>query len=221
MLIHYKGYHSKFDEWISRACADLPKDPAVACASGASDKGGGEDGRNANGVCGTSDSTRGGIVESRVEPEQSHRIRSFGRHKKLNKGANERSGTGTGSALPSAVSSRMVQPLRRHRWRVPGLPSKLLCSETEQMGDGPQNRLSLGPETRRSETLTHDKENYPRYPGGEGDEDTVNEAEDGVELGRRRRISELSQQYGHYIRALAANGLGVVPVSGDGNCLFR
>lgn len=37
----------------------------------------------------------------------------------------------------------------------------------------------------------------------------------------RRHIAEYSSEYYHYMTALAANNLSLVPVSGDGNCLFR
>ncbi|CAM9807718.1 unnamed protein product, partial [Hapterophycus canaliculatus] len=36
-----------------------------------------------------------------------------------------------------------------------------------------------------------------------------------------RQIAQLSSRYEHYARALRSHGLRVVPVEGDGNCLFR
>ena len=45
--------------------------------------------------------------------------------------------------------------------------------------------------------------------------------EDEESLRRTRRITTLSQQYVQYTQALARQQLAVVPVSGDGNCLFR
>lgn len=38
---------------------------------------------------------------------------------------------------------------------------------------------------------------------------------------RTRQITELSNRYEHYMSTLRSNGLVVVPVAGDGNCLFR
>lgn len=38
---------------------------------------------------------------------------------------------------------------------------------------------------------------------------------------RTRQISQHSDQYSHYLGALEAHSLRVVPVDGDGNCLFR
>lgn len=37
----------------------------------------------------------------------------------------------------------------------------------------------------------------------------------------KRTISESSDRYGHYVRALQMHRLEVAPVNGDGNCLFR
>jgi len=38
---------------------------------------------------------------------------------------------------------------------------------------------------------------------------------------RYRQITEFSDRYNHYVSALSSQSLRLVPVSGDGNCLFR
>jgi hypothetical protein len=53
--------------------------------------------------------------------------------------------------------------------------------------------------------------NQPVEVGGGGNEGD----------GRTRRITTLSSQYQQYVVALAQRQLSVVPVEGDGNCLFR
>lgn len=42
-----------------------------------------------------------------------------------------------------------------------------------------------------------------------------------VELDRRRQIPEVSDKYRRYTSALASQGLSIVRMEGDGNCLFR
>ena len=50
---------------------------------------------------------------------------------------------------------------------------------------------------------------------------TMDQSEAHQQQQHRRQIEELSDRYGHYIGALHTHHLKVVPVPGDGNCLFR
>ena len=54
-----------------------------------------------------------------------------------------------------------------------------------------------------------------------GHADMTIDQSDAHQQQHRRQIEELSDRYGHYIGALHTHHLKVVPVPGDGNCLFR
>lgn len=60
---------------------------------------------------------------------------------------------------------------------------------------------------------------YRRSGNQNDDNQTEHLTEETVE--RTRRIGNLSEQYVRYSDALTKQGLTVVPVLGDGNCLFR
>jgi hypothetical protein len=51
--------------------------------------------------------------------------------------------------------------------------------------------------------------------------DQDNHARGFIDNSHKRRIDEFSDHYAHYINTLSSQNLSVIPVTGDGNCLFR
>jgi hypothetical protein len=168
--IHYKGFHPKFDEWIT--LKDVPS-----------------------------------------------RIRPYGRSKNIPR---KDQGGPKQFQLPRSSNSRATYQ------QVPGTRSGRDYNEdkgynrvksphaerSSSSNSGPGGEL-----TTYNTTSVQQEAQINRTANNNQQEDS--ESTLSPDDARTRRIGNLSEQYARYADALGKQGLTVVPVLGDGNCLFR
>lgn len=103
-----------------------------------------------------------------------------------------------------AVQRSQYAARSRRRWKVP-VPATTLDWRTDGSGIG-----SGSSHDENDNSLVYDKENQ-----------AIPDSAQYQSSAHVRKIAEFSDRYTQYINALQMNSLTVIPVNGDGNCLFR
>ena len=132
---------------------------------------------------------------------------------------------GRSKQLSAFNRQQSLQPTKKKQWKVPGSTStgtagSAAYSNTGRLLSSASDGLLTIDHSTSLNTSTDIHNVLPLNTIGRNN--VINRSSDNmIDDIRTRRISELSSQYAHYVNALHNQHLTVVPVSGDGNCLFR
>ena len=204
MKVHYKDWHSKFDEWIARNNSTRFRPYGRSK----------QQQQQQQQVSGQQQllpsSSSSSSFRHQTQPTKRKQWKVPGQGQ-----------TNVGSDYANSIRLHQLGNINNNDDRIVDHPSSLGSNSSEVHNTavslsplvslGGRNTAAAAVISRSSDNNNYQANNNNNYQANNNNMDDI----------RTRRISELSSQYSNYVNALNSQHLTVVPVSGDGNCLFR